>query len=99
VEEVCDRVAFLRRGKLERVGTLDELTAVGALVEIVARVPDDVPGFHGEKLSDRRVRFLVPPSEERKCIESIWAHGGELLSVMRQRRSLEELYIESQGAA
>jgi len=99
VEEVCDRVAFLRGGKLERVGTLDELTAVGALVEIVARVPGDVPGFHGEKLSDRRIRFLVPPTEERRCIESIWAHGGELLSVTRQRRSLEELFIESQGAA
>jgi ABC-2 type transport system ATP-binding protein len=99
VEEVCDRVAFLRSGKLERVGTLDQLTAVGAQVEIVARVTGEVPGFHAERLSDRRVRFLVSPSEERKCIESIWAHRGELLSVTRQRRSLEELFIESQGAA
>ncbi len=97
VEEVCDRVAFLRSGKLERIGTLDELTAGGAQVEIMARIPGDVTGFEAQKMSDQRARFLVPRGGQRECIERIWANGGEVLSLTQQRRSLEELFIESQG--
>jgi ABC-2 type transport system ATP-binding protein len=99
VEEICDRVAFLRNGKLERVGTLEELTAGGAQVEIVARVEGRVGRFHAdpEKSSDHRVRFVVSQNEQRECIESIWANAGEVLSVNPRRRSLEELFTESQG--
>ena len=92
VEEICDRVAFLRNGKLERVGTLEELTSASAQVEIVARTALAPTGFSGEKLSNNRQRFIVPKSQQRECIESIWSHGGELLSVTALHQSLEQLF-------
>lgn len=98
VEEICDRIAFLRSGKLERIGTLDELTAASAQVEIVARITAALPRFNAERLSGNRQRFIVPKNQQRECIGSIWSQGGELLSVTELRQSLEHLFTPGGNA-
>lgn len=98
VEEICDRVAFLRNGKLARLGTLDELSSAGAQVEIVARISTALPRFNFQQLTGHRQRCIVPKSQQRECIESIWSNGGELLSVTALRRSLEHLFTPGGNA-
>ena len=94
VELICDRIAVLNRGRLVRMGRPTELLESNEEVEIIAR---DVPAasFPAAQLGpDGRIRLLVRATEQRTVIENIWSRGGEIVSVSRQKRSLEDLFLE-----
>jgi ABC-2 type transport system ATP-binding protein len=93
IELVCDRIAILHRGKLVRIGTVGELLESRSEVEITARAGDYQP-LAGEILPDGRLRMQVPIERQRATIESIWAAGGEIVSVAPVKKSLEELFLE-----
>jgi ABC-2 type transport system ATP-binding protein len=93
IELVCDRVAVLHRGKLVRLGKTADLLQASEQVEIVAT------GIHGDcfpgaRAEDDVVRIVVPREQQRASISRIWTAGGEIVSVIPQRRSLEELFLE-----
>jgi len=95
IENICDRVAFLIKGQVVRLGTLPELLGTGSRVEIVARnVPvgavkaETVSSIHG------LVRFGVERARSREVAESIWRQGGEIVSLNPARASLEEMFLE-----
>jgi len=98
VELVCDRVAVLDHGRLVRIGKTADLLQAGERSEIVARgVP---PGtFAGAIVKDGAVRFSVLGNQQRPTLERIWELGGEVISVVPQRRSLEEIFLEVTGGA
>jgi len=98
IELVCDRVAVLHCGKLVRLGKTAELLQTSEQVEIVAT------GINGDSFPEARavdgvLRIVVPRDQQRACISRIWNAGGEIVSVIPQRRSLEELFLEATSDA
>ncbi len=100
VEQLCDRVGFLAGGRLVRTGRLREMLDDGSTVEVVVRGSSlPVPGpWIGAARGDEHV-FEIPAGEERALIEWAWAAGGELVSVVRRRRTLEEIFLTNSGGA
>jgi len=97
VERICDRIAFLDRGKLLRCGRLEDFTESTEQVEIVFRNlrADILPKYQmAHTAAKNTTRFVAPRSEQRRIIEAGWTAGGELLSVDSVRKSLEQLFIE-----
>jgi ABC-2 type transport system ATP-binding protein len=98
IENVCDRIAFVIKGQIARLGTLAELLEAGSQVEIVARKvsPETIAALKVGKLpaSDGLVRMAADKARTREILESIWQQGGEAVSVNPARASLEEMFLE-----
>ncbi len=101
VELISDQVAILDKGKLLKVGTVDELTTTGSIYRI---------GFAGVLSDDFRLEanakafkwkeqqaFIMlettSSAELNKMIDTLRKHNVELSSVARERNSLEESFI------
>jgi ABC-2 type transport system ATP-binding protein len=100
VEQICDRVAFLRSGAILRQGSLAELTQDMTQIEIVFRKVDanvtqlrPFIDFLSKKQSSGTVTWLVRQAQQRPLIEAAWTAGGELISSAPVRRTLEELFL------
>jgi ABC-2 type transport system ATP-binding protein len=93
VELVCDRVAMLHRGKLARLDKTANLLQAGEQTEIVARAIR-TKDFDGAVARNGFVSFSVPAQSQRAALERVWNLGGEVVSVNRVRRSLEEIFLE-----
>ncbi len=83
VEHICDRIAFLREGRLVGYGRLEALLKESSQME--ARIRDRF-GVESNRIFDRH--------EQRRVLEEIWNSGGEIVSLTPIRRSLEELFLE-----
>jgi ABC-2 type transport system ATP-binding protein len=93
IELLCDRVAVLHRGRLVRLGKTAELLQSSERTEVTAR-GISAEGFAGATAQDGMVRIVVPREQQRATISRIWDAGGEIVSVIPQRRSLEEVFLE-----
>jgi ABC-2 type transport system ATP-binding protein len=98
IESICDRVAFLIKGKVARLGRLSELLEAGSQVELVVRgvPPEAVSTLRAEMLPspDGLVRLRAEKARSRVIMESIWQRGGEVVSLNPARASLEEMFLE-----
>jgi ABC-2 type transport system ATP-binding protein len=98
IESICDRVAFLIKGKVARLGRLSELLEASSQVEMVVRgvPPEAVSTLQAEVLpsSDGLVRLRAEKTRSREIMESIWQRGGEVVSMNLARASLEEMFLE-----
>jgi len=94
VELVCDRVAVLHHGHLVRIGRTADLLHSSERTEIMARGITPA-SFAGAVVHDGMVRISVLALEQRKTLERIWELGGEVISVVPQRRSMEEIFLEA----
>src|SRR5207253_5274834 len=92
IELVCDRVAILSRGRMVRVGTLSAMLETADQVEIVAR-SISATLFANSTVVGEETRFAVSKGRQREAIECVWASGGEVISVIPVRRSLEDLFL------
>ncbi len=92
IELVCDRVAIISRGRVVRVGRLDELKQSTDESTIVVRsVPE---GLFPEATSDGAMLHIrVVRSRQREILERAWAAGGEVISVNAVRQSLEDVFL------
>jgi len=101
VEMICDRVAILNKGHLVAVGDLESL-----LIEDVRMVDIEFKGLSREAIElikaeairsveqDYRVRVTVDGGQKvMEILRVIDRQGGSILSVMPQRKSLEELFV------
>jgi ABC-2 type transport system ATP-binding protein len=95
---LCDRVAILNRGKLLRVGTTSELLERRGVSIITARGVDAI-AFGGKRNEEGLASIPVSRERQRETIERIWTAGGEVVSVVPVRRSLEDLFVELAGTA
>lgn len=95
VEELCDRVAVLREGKLIEIGTLEELRHLSALtVEATFKAaPPDVNSIEGVSnisIHDNHLRCNINGDIEPLMKIIVNAHPTSLFS---RKPSLEELFL------
>jgi ABC-2 type transport system ATP-binding protein len=95
VEELCDRVAVLREGKMIEIGTLDELRHLSALT-VEATFPHDPPsvksikGVSNVEVHGHFLRCNVQgPVDELLAVLS----RGRPISLLSRKPSLEELFL------
>jgi ABC-2 type transport system ATP-binding protein len=100
VEQICDRVIIIDRGRLVRTGTLDELLNLGARVEIITdRLPDGME----QELTARGVRIerdvhgwriTAAIALKREIAEALWMAGSDVVSIQPLKSSLEGVFLQ-----
>ena len=105
VEQICDRIGILDKGKLIAQGNIDELLSKEVKrVEIVARhVPQKIVDTLNEKAAgsgaSREETRLVFQNihDANEAAKEIYAAGGELIEFTPLRESLEDFFIREQA--
>ena len=92
VEQICDRLAIVIRGRVARVGTISELLETQERFVITAKGIDALM-FEGSQ-QNGYIKITVPALRQRSVIEQIWLAGGEVIAVNPIRRTLEDLFVE-----
>jgi ABC-2 type transport system ATP-binding protein len=99
VEQICDCVVIVDRGRLVRAGRLDEMIAAGGRVEIVVdQLPEEAERAAAEQgaavdRGPRGVRLVVDHARKRQTIEQLWSAGCDVLQVHPVGGSLEEVFL------
>ncbi len=101
VELICDRVAIINRGVIERQGKLTELLKGGRIEITVDGVSEQF--LRDMKISDANVRslpngFLLDVPEENdpnSVIDAVRNSKGSIISVVPRRKRLEDLFVET----
>ena len=99
VETVCDRVAIINRGRIVKIGTLDDLLRAGRTVVTLAKPTDELVDKlkpHAERVSvdGELVRFYVESEEDVYSMLEAARGKATLVSVVPQRQTLEDLFVE-----
>ena len=92
VEQICDRMAIVIKGRVVRIGTLAELLEARDQYVITAKGVDAVTLESAQQ--NGLAKITVTAAEQRRTIEKIWMAGGEVVAVNPVRRTLEDLFIE-----
>jgi ABC-2 type transport system ATP-binding protein len=92
VEQICDRLAIVIKGRVARVGTVAELLEAQDRFVITAKGIDALI-FEGTQ-QNGYIKITVPALSQRRIIEKIWLAGGEVIAVNPIRRTLEDLFVE-----
>lgn len=101
VEQICDRVIIIDRGKLIRTGALNTMLGDGTRVDMVVdRVPPELEqAFAGRGAAFEKgphgVRISLEASLKREIAEALWAAGCDLVSMNPVRSTLEELFLKT----
>jgi ABC-2 type transport system ATP-binding protein len=95
VEQICDRLAIVIKGRVARVGTIAELLEAQDRFVITAKGIDALM-FEGSQ-QNGFIKITVPALNQRRTIEKIWLAGGEVIAVNPVRRTLEDLFVELAG--
>jgi ABC-2 type transport system ATP-binding protein len=99
VESVCDRVAIINRGKIVRIGTLEELLHAGRTVITIAKpaagVEETIKPFAERITIDGdRMRIYIESEENVHNVLDAVRNTATLVSVVPQRQTLEDLFVE-----
>ena len=103
VEMICDRVGILVRGRLRAVGTVQDLvgtSGVASVEMVVAGLTDagiQEAERQGGKVLRRGAQVLLrldDPSRVDSLVDLVRRSGGRLVSLVPQKRTLEDLFLE-----
>ncbi len=92
VEQICDRLAIVIKGRVARIGTISELLESQDRFVITARGIDALM-FEGSR-QNGYIKITVPALHQRATIEKIWLAGGEVIAVNPIRQTLEDLFVQ-----
>lgn len=100
VEQLCDRVTIIRKGRTVQTGTLDELrhltrTSVTAVTDRPVEGLADLTGVHGLEMDDGRVRFDVDTGHIDAAVRQLSSAG--ITSLTSHPPTLEELFLRHYG--
>ncbi len=104
VEQICDRVIIIDRGKLVRAGSMEELLGAGDRVEIIAdRLPQELDPVLAEwgaviERGPHGVKIALSAARKRELAERLWASGCDVISITPLKSSLEDLYLNLTAA-
>lgn len=104
VEQICDRVSILVKGKLTHRGRIDQLLAqhVKAVDVIVANLSDDArTALAGQaekhrRLDEQDIFTFADADIANGAVQQIYAHGGQLVAFQTIRESLEDFFLRQQ---
>lgn len=106
VEMVCDRVSILNKGKIRKIGHVEDLIA-GGNVEIIA---ENIKAKLGdtamaqlramtsdiEEIGDKVIITASATAESKnRVLDWVRANGGDVMSVTETRRTLEDIFYET----
>jgi ABC-2 type transport system ATP-binding protein len=100
VEMVCDRVSILNHGKLLKVGHLNDILAADYVEIRATEITDDVATELKSYVDDvqnvANCHVIIQPEGEsvNRTLDLIRSCKGTVISVVPQRRTLEELFVE-----
>lgn len=99
VEEICDRVVFLRMGKLIYDGSVDRLLADHVRQSFLLTVPTGIPSLETslikrEQLNSELDRLIVASSDKDKLINELAKKNISIQSLVQERPSLEEIFYQ-----
>lgn len=112
LELVCDRVAILRGGRVQRIGTLDEVKQLSASgrIEVAfqlegepASIESALRAFDVRKkdtAGGRRVQVMMSAEDQTQidaAVDAIRTAGVSLTGLIRRQRTLEEAFLEIVG--
>lgn len=103
VEQVCDRVGVVSRGRLVAEGTLSELVGAGRLLvkaeplAEAAQIARRLSGVREVEVLDDTLRLAVGPEEARRVNKKLVSAGVEVDELRWSRRSLEDVFLELAG--
>ena len=101
IERICDRVAIINYGVIEKQGKLSDLLS-GGRVEIQAegvpeslasnaKGPDIVTSFRDGKL----IVDMPEDTDTNALVDAIRSCGGRVVSIIPRRKRLEDLFVET----
>ena len=101
VELICDRVAIINHGVIERQGKLTELLKGGRIEFTVEGLDEQF--FRDFKIDDANVRaipggvlFDVPEeAEPNAIIDAVRSKSARIVSVVPRKKRLEDLFVET----
>lgn len=101
VELMCDRVAILQRGALERQGTVAELTRQEGRYQIGLAKDQEFPtedvaklGYRAEKIDGRWEVVLNDPSNIDQVLSLLHDRGLKLRHLIEKKQSLEDVFVQ-----
>ena len=102
IEVLCDRVAILKRGRLDQVGHLDELrqrTEGPNRMEVLATGADAAGltdlAHAGISATPRGLRIEIASEDEiDNVLAALRKAGGKVVSIQPVKQSLEELFLD-----
>ena len=103
VESVCDRVAILQGGQLQKVGTLEELSAATGSRMVIRELPpgllEALSATAAQVTLERGVATIEVEDQEvsREVEQVLREHGVDAESVETATQSLEEIFFGAIG--
>lgn len=99
VENVCDRVAIIKKGKIVRLGTMEELLEDGITVITVDYAASDLEETiknHADKIKEdgNRLNIYVKNQENMYKVLDLIKSKSNLISIVPQKQSLEDLFVD-----
>lgn len=107
VQQVCDRVAILSRGRCIAAGDVNEVLTGGRARGVVLRI-DDVDAaldalrakkFDAERNGDGTIRVAVPPEDASLVTKALAGKRLYLSELHPEEISLEDVFLELTGTA
>ena len=102
VEELCDRIGFLKGGRLRHLGRLEDLLPEGQTARITMRGVTELflaraaSAFSAQVSASQErsgdVVFALSVSAQQRFLEHAWSTGAELVRVERDRQTLAGLF-------
>lgn len=103
VEEICDRVIFLKEGKLVYDGSVSTLMQSGKDQDyfITAEVPEDyypqIKPKETIRLPDNLQKFIISSENKNLLLTELISKQFNIQSVERQKPSLEEIFYKTRS--
>ncbi|MFQ5472930.1 MAG: ATP-binding cassette domain-containing protein [Dehalococcoidia bacterium] len=101
VEQVCDRVAILRRGKLLQVGTVSDIVGRGGFLEIQVAEPERaaeiiraLPFVERVSVQDERLSVVAPEERGADISRALGDANLYVQEMATRRSSLEDVFLE-----
>ncbi len=102
IQQTCDRVAILHRGRCVSQGTVAEVIAAAGHTESMAVIVDDLAGalavLHRAGIAATRIddhlQVALGKSEATRISRTLGEHGHWICELKPNERSLEELFLE-----
>ena len=103
VEQVCDRIGVIHKGKLISEGAVADLRGGGALVvraepmEEAARIAERLEGVEGVEATDGVLRLKTDPGRAAEINAKLVSAGLRVSELRPAERSLEDAFLEMTG--